>query len=457
MSFTDKTDPESPKTIVEEHVERILSPFDVFIKNQASTGILLGVTALLAMIIANSPWHEIIHFLAAIPVGFHANGWALDMHLHEWINSGLMALFFFHIGLELKREVLAGELRNVQQMVLVLSAAAGGMIVPAGIYFLMNMGDPAQIGWAIPMATDTAFALGALALLAKRVSPSIAVFLVALAIFDDLGAIIVIALFYTQAISVIPLLWAAAAFAVLVCFNVIGIRKPWFYAVLGAVLWYFVHDSGIHGTVAGILVAFAIPARPKVKEEYFKMRIKALVSRFEKKQTEERGILEHQDQHDLVVDVQKVAERASTPLQRWEGELKTPIGLLVLPIFALFNAGVMLSTESLGAFTNSSVVWGVILGLVVGKPVGIALFCFIALRCKLGTMPKGMNFADIIGAGLLAGMGFTMSLLIADLGFAQMPELIEPVKLAILLSSLASAVFGLLWLYFRGKRVACAA
>jgi len=436
---------EPPLNPVEQKVASLISPFEKFVESQTSTGLLLVFATLLAMVMANTGMNDIYQTIIHVKAGLIFGDHQFKMSVEEWIGSGLMALFFFVLGLELKRECLAGELQNPKRIGIVLSAALGGMVMPAVIYYLINSGSSFQEGWAIPMATDTAFALGALAFFKRKVSKELFIFLTGLAIFDDLGAISVIAIYYTKSLNIEALYCASAITLLLLGMNVCGFRSVWLYMVLGFILWWFVHLSGIHATVAGVVVALTIPARPRLKPERFVNQIIKLLSKFEQLQKVENEILADQKQSELVNNIEDVAKESSTPLQRWELKLENPIGLGVLPIFALFSAGIHLTGQDWVGTITSPLTLGIVGGLVVGKPLGIFLFSFIADKLGFGILPEGMTKKEIIGIGLLAGMGFTMSIFISQLAFKGDFALIEEAKLAILISTLLAGFLGVFW------------
>ncbi|MDP2206796.1 MAG: Na+/H+ antiporter NhaA [Alphaproteobacteria bacterium] len=437
-----------------EHLEatliRFLTPLEVFIHKQTTAAVFLLVTTVVALVIANSPWSNLFNSFASAEAGIAFRDWQFMLSLRDWIGSGLMALFFFLIGLEIKREVLAGKLRDARQITLIVMAALGGMIFPAALYALINHGTDGAHGWAIPMATDTAFALGVLALLMRRVSPGVSVFVAAMAIFDDIGAIAVISIFYGHGIHMTPFLFAALVMVFLLFINIIGVRNGWVYAFTGIILWALVYQSGLHATLAGLLMAIAVPARTRLGETGFVQEVRSLLSVFEKEQRQQRGgILSAPRQHSAAENISEIVRAASTPLQRWEASLIWPIGIVVLPLFALFNAGVSLAWDDLASALSSSVTQGILLGLVVGKPLGIVLMVAIGLKLKAGRLPEGMRFTEVVGAGMLAGIGFTMSLFITMLSFDMQPDrlsLIDDAKTGILLSSLLSALGAVVWL-----------
>lgn len=450
---------ETLQSFFESSVSKFFTPFDNFIYKQTTAALFLFIATIVALVFANSPWHILTQKIAHIEMGMVFHHWQLMLPIKEWISSGLMALFFFLIGLELKREILAGRLRRPEQISLILMAAVGGMIMPALIYATINYGTAGVHGWAIPMATDTAFAIGVLSLLARKVSYGISVFLIAMAIFDDIGAIAIISVFYSDNIQISALVLSAVTLASLFLVNIAGVRNGWVYAVLGVTLWVFVLHSGIHATLAGLLLAVAVPARTRLGQTRFVEEVRALLSIFEKEQNERSSlgldarILSTEHQHYLTADIEDTIKDSSTPLQRWETYLVYPIAIIVLPLFALFNAGVSLSMTDIANAFLSPVTQGVFLGLVVGKPFGVCLLVYLGLRLKMGQLPEGMNFAEVIGAGMLAGIGFTMSLFITALSFDHAPHLIDDAKIGILIGSLVSAVAASIWVFVAYRKL----
>ncbi len=371
-----------------------------------------------------------------------------SLTLGEWISQGLMALFFFLTGLEIKREILAGKLRRFDEVSLIICGALGGIIVPALFYTAFNYGEAGHHGWAIPTATDTAFAVGIMALMSSRVSVSMTIFLTALSIFDDIGAVFIISFFYAQHIDINALGLAFLILLILFAVNRVGIRNGWVYAVLGLILWFLIYKSGVHPTCAGLLLAAMIPARTSISQLGFIRNIQDLLNRLELKQTSHRKMLESSGQHSIVSDIGKNVQEASTPLQRWENSMIVPIAVIVLPLFALFNAGIPFSGDLIMKGLNSPIALGTIAGLVAGKPLGILLFIFAGMKLRIGTLPKGVNMNEIMGISLLAGIGFTMSIFFATLSFGDNQGFIEEAKLGIVLSSFLSAFLGIIWIYW---------
>lgn len=438
------------QTRLERRFERVLSPFQRFIQDQTTSSLILIICTLAALLVANSEFSESYDHLVEMKLGLLFGDEQFAMSLHHWINDGLMALFFFLLGLEIKRELLAGELQDMQRTLPVFAAAFGGMLVPSLLFTSLNFGLETVHGWGVPMATDTAFAVGILALLRGRIPDTAFIFLTALAIFDDLGAILVIALFYTESLNLQFLAMSGGVVALLVLANAAGIRNPWLYFVLGGVVWLLFYQSGIHATVAGIVVAMTVPARPKRESDWFMQRADRLMRRFERIERQRysnENILGDATQHGIVEGVQEAAEKATTPLRRWERALEQPVGLFVLPVFALVNAGIPISWDIVPTIWQDRLAGGIVLGLVVGKGLGIPLMAWLAVRFNLGQLPEGLSMRHIIGIGLLGGMGFTMSIFIANLGFAT-PDQLVAAKSGILVASLLAGILGWAWLRF---------
>jgi len=410
---------------LEKGFANVVSPFQDFIHEQTTTSMLLLASTLIALIIANSPLADAYHALIETRMGFVLGDYDYAMSLHQWVNDGLMALFFFILGLEIKRELLVGELRDVARAAPIFAAAVGGMLVPALLFYAINHDGGAADGWAIPMATDTAFAIGVLALLGNRVPPGLTTFLLALAIIDDIGAVLVIALFYSDTINLQNLSVAAILLATLMVMNLLGMRRPIVYIVGGGLVWLSMLSSGIHPTLAGILVAMIVPARPKRSTRAFVRRSRELLDEFEaieNKEEDTKPVLAKPDKHEVLENLQQTAAQATTPLQLWERALEHPVALFVLPLFALINAGITVDLPVLPTMLGDSLALGIVLGLVLGKAMGISLPTYALLKLKIGRLPGGVEQGHIMGLSLLGGMGFTMSIFIATLGFANQEE-----------------------------------
>ena len=433
---------------------RILSPFEQFLRRTTAGGIVLVVTTIVALGLAAGLGGEPIQRFWDLNFTLAAGErFRLALSWQQWVNDGLMALFFLLVGLELKREVLVGELSSLKDAALPISAALGGMIVPALIYAAFNAGTPAASGWGIPMATDIAFAVGILVLLAWRIPKNLIIFLTALAIADDLGAVFVIAIFYTADLDLRALGAAAALFSLLLLFNRGGIRHPLPYAVVGVLLWFAVHASGIHATLAGILLALTIPARPTYSPALFEQRIDELHAAF---RADRRDLdtpddpLSNHRMASIAEAMERSAGAVQSPLQRIEHGLTPWVTFVVIPVFALANAGIDLRSVAWCEVLSNSVTAGVLTGLVIGKFAGISLFSWLAVLLGLARLPSGVQWKHLLGAAWLGGIGFTMSLFIAQLAF-QSPEIVEQAKLGILLGSALSAAVGLVWLFWAGS------
>ncbi len=431
----------------EKRFDKILNPFEEFIHRQTTSGFLLMGTAILALFLANSSFSEVYLHILHTPILVGVGSWSVEMSLHHWINDGLMALFFFVVGLELKREILVGELSKLRNAMLPISAAIGGMVVPALIYYMINPDGDAANGWGIPMATDIAFALGALALLANRVPKALITFLVALAIVDDLGAVLVIALFYTETIAFTPLLIAGLMFIVLLAFNMAGIRKTLPYFLVAVALWYSLLLSGIHPTLAGILGAMSVPAIPKYDPERFSSHVKGLMNKFDNSHHQGQSIMNNDELSSVVHKLEYSIDSVGVPLQRLEHAWHMPVAYLIIPIFALANAGIPMSFGSLGDTIAHPVMIGVSLGLILGKFIGITGISWLVLKLGIAELPKDTRFTQIAGVSLLAGIGFTMSIFVAQLGFSHNDELLLMAKTGILAASILSGLAGFIWLY----------
>jgi len=430
-------------------IDRLLSPFQSFLRIEAAGGILLLLFSAIALVWANSPWAESYHHLwhetyVGTTILDKADGSALfdlRMSLGHWVNDGLMALFFFVVGLEIKREILVGGLSSPKQAAVPIAAAMGGILFPALIYAAVNWNAEGQAarGWAIPTATDIAFALGVMALLGKRVPLSLKVFLTALAIVDDIGAVLIIAFFYTSNLDTSALLSAGAVLALLILLNRLGVRRILAYGVLGIFLWYFVLQSGIHATIAGILLAFTVPARSRLAGHDFVSFGRKAMELYATEGGDQQVIMAIPKRQKLVHGIEEAAEAVQPPLLRLEHMLHPWSAFVIMPIFALANAGVAIS--DLSVLFTSTVSLGIILGLILGKQLGISLFTWLAVRFGLGSLPAGTSFRQVYATSLLAGIGFTMSLFIAGLGFGS-SEAAEQAKMGILFASLLAGVAG---------------
>lgn len=424
-----------------DRVDRwIIDPLNRFISNSTTSGIVLFSSAALAMILSNSPWSEEFHQIWKHKVSIGYDEYIISKDLHHWINDGLMALFFFVVGLELKREIIAGELSDPKKAALPIAAAIGGMVFPALVYLFFNRTGAAANGWGIPMATDIAFALGVLYLLGDKVPLSLKIFLTVLAIADDIGAVLVIAFFYTSDINFVSLLTGAGFMAVLIFANRIGVRNTVFYGVVGiAGLWLAFIMSGVHATIAGVLAAFTIPASVKVSTSIYTKELELLLDRFKSAEVNTLPTVSP-EQFKILSKIENFSEKALTPLQRLEHTMHPFVAFLIMPIFALSNAGIELS-GNLFTQIQSPVTSGVFFGLLVGKVVGVVGVVYLMLLLKWAVLPQGVNMWHMWGAGFLAAIGFTMSLFISGLAFVQ-EEYGTQAKLGVLAASILASVIG---------------
>jgi len=440
--------------------DRLKRPIFRFMAFAAAGGIVLLTVTLIALVWANSPAADSYHRIferTQWSLMFGGFGWTAPA-LH-WINDLLMAVFFFYIGLEIKRETLVGELRSLRKAAVPLFAAAGGMLVPAGIYALFNHSTDGAHGWGIPMATDIAFALGILALLGSRVPIGLKVFLTTLAVADDLGALIVIAVFYTDSPSLANLGLAFLALGAMFLMNRLGVRQPLYYLIAGGVVWWFIHHSGIHATIGGVLTALAIPVKRGVHAPQFATFVKQSAEDFDRSGIPGQNRILSPEQHSIVQGIEDACDKVQSPLQSLEHSLAPWVAFLIVPLFALANAGVApAGSEGLWASATSRESIGIVLGLIIGKPLGIMLACFIAVKAGFGALPERTTWAMLHGAAWLAGIGFTMSLFIASLAFKGNPDSVERAasqlanaKIGVLAGSTIAATVGLLLLWYALK------
>ncbi|HDK38477.1 MAG TPA: Na+/H+ antiporter NhaA, partial [Thiolapillus brandeum] len=419
---------------------------------QTTSGILLMLCAVAALVIANSTLAESYAHILHTEMTVGGGQLALTMSLHHWINDGLMALFFLVVGLELKRELLVGELADLKLALLPIAAAIGGMLLPALFYFLLNQHGEEARGWGIPMATDIAFALGTLALLGKRVPPALLTFLVALAIVDDLGAVVVIALFYTAEINLAALGSAIGILLLLIALNRGGIRRVLPYGLLGILLWLALLKSGVHATLAGVFLAFTIPMKPKLDADRFLAQAHNLLDQIRLAHAREPNIILNDQMRSRVTALADGVGLAQAPAQVLEHRMHIPSAYLIIPIFALANAGIPMEFGALGDVFVNPVALGVIVGLVAGKLLGITGMVWLMVKLGWSSLPQGLNFAHIMGAALMGGIGFTMSIFVAELAFANDPRDLLMAKTGVLLASLIAGVTGFVWLRFIGSK-----
>lgn len=429
----------------------MVKAFQKIIHAESFGGIFLFFCALLAMIVANSPWGEAYFHLwhQKLGIAYGENGY-LGFSLHLWINDVLMSFFFLMVGLEIKREFLYGGLAGFKKAAFPAIAAFGGMIVPAGIYLLFNAGTPTAHGFGIPMATDIAFALGVVLLLGKRVPASLKLFLVTLAVVDDLGAIVVIAIFYSSGVSLFWLLCSAFLVGVLVALNYAGVRALLPYLLIGVILWFCTHESGIHATISAVVLAFCIPTEPKMRTKAFEEKMQKEMQHFSNSDEVRKNILLTDDQIHQVDKMKKAISEVQSPLSKLEHFLHSYSTYLIMPLFAFANAGVSIQGGSID-FSSSHIIYGVALGLVVGKPVGILALTFLCEKLGIAARPDGLSWGYILGAGMLAGIGFTMSMFVSNLAFNDASH-VDIAKISILCSSLLAGILGSIALLFLGKK-----
>jgi len=430
-------------------IEKIIAPVNRFIHLEYTSGIVLLISVIIAVIWANSAWHDFYHHIWEINFSIGFDTYVLRHPLHIWINDGLMAIFFFVIGLELKREFMDGELSTFKKALLPMSAALGGMLVPALIYFAINKGTDTAHGWGIPMATDIAFALALLSMAGKHVPSSVKVFLSALAVADDLGAVLVIAFFYTAGVNFTALGIAGIFLAVLITGNKLGVRSSIFYLVIGIGVWIGFLLSGVHATIAGVLVAFTIPAVTRIDEVIYSASLRKLTDEFEQ-EIPGNSTLTTPQQHKTIQQVKNLSLAAETPLQKIEHALHPWVAFGIMPLFALANSGIVIGADFLTSVINPVSI-GVTAGLIIGKFTGILFFTWLMVKTGTAALPEGANWRHITGVALLGGIGFTMSLFISGLAFKN-PEFVDQARYGILIASVLAGIMGTLVLKKRVMR-----
>ncbi|WP_046755994.1 Na+/H+ antiporter NhaA [Kordia jejudonensis] len=417
-----------------------------------ANGLLLLVVVIIAMIWANSRFYDSYHHIFNSDFTVGIEGFSLTEPVHIWINDGLMSIFFFTIGLEIKKEFLEGELSTLKKASLPIVAAIGGMLIPAMLFLAFNYGTEAQNAWGIPMATDIAFTLGLIGLLGTAVSDKLKVFLTALATADDLGAILVIAFFLTPFIDVQSLVAGGIYLLIMATANYLGVRNMWFYIVVGVLgLWIALLLSGIHATLAGVLGALTIPANRKLKEREYQSKLKTLVREFDESCAGTDSLLTH-NQENILAKIHKNTKYAGTPLQRVDFKLKPLVNYFILPLFALANAGVRIDGNYFD-MVKHPISLGIIAGLVLGKVIGITGFSYLMVKTKISEMPKGSSWKSISGVGIFAGIGFTMSLFIAELAIEE-EQLLNIAKVGIITASVLASLLGFAWFaIFKNKQL----
>lgn len=427
-------------------IDRLLRPVTIFAQHKLAGAALLMLATAAALIWANSPWEHSYHALLHTKVGIGWGDAVLSKELHHWINDGLMGVFFFNVGLEIKRELLVGELSTVRKATLPAIAALGGIVVPALVYTAFNLGGPGAHGWGIPTATDIAFALGVLALLGNRVPLGLKVFLTALAIVDDIGAVLIIAVFYTSDVSLTSLGFGFVFLAISVIMSRLQVRNPLAYLLIGTLCWLMFLKSGVHATIAAILMAFTIPARTRINGEDLMARIELLTVRMKAHGLPSNLEMNTHAQQRLLDALTETVDHGSAPVQRIEHGLVGPVTFFILPIFALANAGVTIHGGLGDALTDPEAL-GIVLGLFLGKMIGIFGAAWLGVKLKLADLPQGVTWNHVHGAATLGGIGFTMALFVTSLAFSD-PHRVEIAKVAILTASVVSGVVG----YFSLRR-----
>lgn len=408
----------------------MVRPLARFLEIESASGILLVICAAAALAIANSPWSQAWESFWHTEIGVSLGSWELRNSLVHWINDGLMTIFFFLVGLEIKREIIDGELRSFKKAALPIAAALGGMLVPAGVYLLFQFGREGERGWGIPMATDIAFAVGVLAVLGRRVPAGLKIFLLALAIADDIGAIVIIAVFYSDAIQLVALGLAGLSLVLVIGMNRLGARSIAAYWIVGAAMWLAMYHSGIHPAVAGVALGLLTPGRAWIARDSLATFLLDTIDRLD-------GQI---DRPQMVGKLTETARETLSPLERLETALHAWVAFAIMPLFALANAGVVLQPEA----ARHGVAWAVAAGLVLGKPLGIVAFSWLAIRCGVAQLPTGANWRALLGVGCLGGIGFTMSLFIAGLAFEG--NLLDSAKIGAFAGSTISAIAGYLLL-----------
>ncbi len=420
----------------------ILTAFQKFDRSQSLGGLLLFGATVVALIFANTQLGDFYESLRGTILGFEAGSFSLKKPLLLWVNDGLMAIFFFMIGLEIKRELMIGELNSPSKAALPLVAALGGMLVPVVFYLVLNRNPQASNGWGIPMATDIAFSLAILKLLGNRVPVGLKVFLVAFAILDDIGAVLVIALFYSSSIDWMMLAWAAIPMSLLVFLNLKNLFPKYLHLACSAIIWYFFLKSGIHPTIAGVLLAFTVPLRQKTDAHTFTEEMCRIADEFREHDTDPSPMLTP-EQIERIDDIEQWTEKVQSPLQHLEHVLHGWVAMFIMPVFAFFNAGVAFSA---GMNPDLPLITSLAVSLFLGKTIGVTLFSYAGLKLKLATLPQGVTFRQIFGTAMLAGVGFTMSMFIASLAFSGAADLMDSAKIGIMGGSLVSGVGGYLTL-----------
>jgi NhaA family Na+:H+ antiporter len=419
--------------------------FDHFLHSQIAGSAVLVLATVIALVWANSSLAPTYFALSDTYLGISFGESQFKMSLSHWIKDGLMTIFFFVVGLEIKREIVVGELSSIEKAMMPVCAAIGGAIVPAAIYIFFNMNGEGAAGWGIPMATDIAFALGVLSLFGSRVPIGLKVFLTALAIADDLLAVAVIAVFYTPEIHALNLVFAGAMILLMMLLNKMGVRATWVYTLIAVMVWFSVLGSGVHATVAGVLIAMAIPVRPNKNPEQLVSKATKLLQNTRADDMSLEALIHDDRRRNNLSCLTMLIREATPPAHSMEHALQPFQSFIILPLFALFSAGVALDASSLEGFPTD-ISMGVIAGLVVGKPIGVLLSSWLVMKITK-THIQGVSIAQLIGAGFLAGIGFTMSIFVSELAFTD-PVIVAQAKIGILIASITAGVLGAIMLHY---------
>ncbi|MGB5363596.1 MAG: Na+/H+ antiporter NhaA [Aureibaculum sp.] len=425
----------------------LLTPFQKFVKIESLSGILLFSATIVAMIWANSGFGDTYQSLWQYKIGISSQNFQLTKPLILWVNDGLMAIFFFLIGLEIKRELLIGELNSVRKATFPLFAAVGGMFIPLGIFLFLNQNPDTADGWGIPMATDIAFSLAILKLLGDKVPLSLKIFLTAFAIVDDLGAVLVIAIFYSSGVNWMLILYAIIALIMLFVLSKKGYFLKYFTLFVGIIIWFLFLKSGIHPTIAGVLLAFTIPIRQKIDINTFVENLKSISKNIIDKKSSEQLLLS-KDQMEQIDNLEELTEKFHSPLQHLEHKLHNWVAYFIMPVFALANSGVVFNADM---DLNMPLIINIAIALFIGKFIGITLLSLLSVKLKIAQLPDNVNYWQIVGISILAGVGFTMSIFIANLAFTENLVFIYSAKIGIIIGSLISGIIGYLILKFNSK------
>ena len=440
------------QTITQNRTTEAKKAFMKFLHSESTGGIILLICAVIALLFANIPALVPFTSIWDYNCGIEFGNFSLKMPLRLWINDGLMAIFFFVVGLEIKREMLVGGLSSAKKAALPVFAALGGMIFPAIIYAIFNHDNPdTSHGWGIPMATDIAFAIGVISLLGKRIPIGIKALITALAVADDLGAIIVLAIFYpTHALHLSFLLYAAIVVAIILILRKLGVYNKYLYVIAGVFLWYFIFQSGVHATIAGVILAITVPSRPKIDEDTYITKFSGMLERFKTTVKRDESPLANSEGVFIIHEMHKEVEKVDPLMHRFESKLHPFSTFLIMPLFALANAGVAFSGMDFSEGVPSLTL-GIFFGLVIGKPLGIFILSFLSTKLKIAELPSGTSWPQIFAMGMLAGIGFTMSIFINGLVFHD-PIFADEGKMTILISSFTAAILGSVALYLKTRK-----